>query len=86
MIIDCEGCVMRDLACGDCVVSVLLGPPPEQIGSEEQVALAVLAEGGLVPPLRMLPTPTSRDGAAAGAVRPPGPAGPRRRRPGTASA
>jgi len=27
MIIDCDTCVMRDLACGDCVVSVLLGPP-----------------------------------------------------------
>ena len=55
MIIDCAGCVMRDRACGDCVVSFLLGPPPEQIGSQEQVALAALADGGLVPPLRMRP-------------------------------
>ena len=86
MIIDCEGCVMRDLACGDCVVSVLLGPPPEQIGSEEQVALAVLAEGGLVPPLRMLPAPTSADGGPVGAGQAAGLAGRRRRRPGTASA
>ena len=54
MIIDCAGCVMRDLACGDCVVTFLLGPA-EGIGSEEQAALAVLADGGLVPPLRMRP-------------------------------
>jgi hypothetical protein len=52
MIVDCEGCVMRDVACGDCVVTFLLGPP-EGLGSAEQVALAALADGGLVPPLRM---------------------------------
>ena len=55
MIIDCEGCVMRDRACGDCVVTFLLGPV-EGIGSEERAALAVLADGGLVPPLRMQPS------------------------------
>jgi hypothetical protein len=55
MIVDCEGCVMRDLACGDCVVTHLLGPP-EGLGSAEQVALAALADGGLVPPLRMRST------------------------------
>ncbi len=54
MIIDCEGCQMRDLACDDCVVTFLLGPPGG-LGSAEQSALAVLADGGLVPPLRMLP-------------------------------
>jgi hypothetical protein len=54
MIVDCQGCVMRDVACGDCVVTFLLGPP-EGIGSAEQVALAALADGGLVPPLRMRP-------------------------------
>ena len=27
MLIDCDGCAVRDLACGDCVVTVLLGPP-----------------------------------------------------------
>ena len=54
MIIDCDGCAMRDLACGECVVTFLLGPPDE-LGSAEQTALAVLADGGLVPPLRMRP-------------------------------
>lgn len=53
--IDCDSCVVRGLACHDCVVTVLLGPPPElSFDHEEQAALAVLAESGLVPPLRMV--------------------------------
>lgn len=53
--IDCDTCLVRGLSCHDCVVSVLLGPPPELvIDDEEGRALAVLAEGGLVPPLRMV--------------------------------
>jgi hypothetical protein len=27
MLIDCDECAMRNVACEDCVVSVLLGPP-----------------------------------------------------------
>lgn len=43
------------MACHDCVVTVLLGPPPElAIADEERRALDVLAEGGLVPPLRLV--------------------------------
>ncbi|MGB7979491.1 MAG: hypothetical protein WCF36_01720 [Candidatus Nanopelagicales bacterium] len=64
MIIDCDGCQMRDLACDDCVVTFLLGPPGG-LGSAEQTALAVLADGGLVPPLRMLPG-AGRDGRSGG--------------------
>lgn len=53
--IDCETCVVRGLACHDCVVTVLLGPPPELgFDEEEQRALGVLAGSGLVPPLRMI--------------------------------
>lgn len=53
--IDCDSCVVRGLACHDCVVTVLLGPPPElSFDAEEQAALAVLADSGLVPPLRMV--------------------------------
>ena len=53
--IDCDTCVVRGLACHDCVVTVLLGPPPElTIGEDERRALDVLAEGGLVPPLRLV--------------------------------
>ena len=57
--IDCDSCLVRGLACHDCVVTVLLGPPPElSFDQEERQALGVLAESGLVPPLRMV-TPTS---------------------------
>ncbi len=65
MIIDCDGCAMRDLACDDCVVTSLLGPAPG-LGSAEQAALAVLAEGGLVPPLRMLPVQPEPTGPRTG--------------------
>ena len=58
MIIDCSGCVMRDVACEDCVVSFLLGPA-ERLEPAEQTALAVLADGGLVPPMRMRPDPAA---------------------------
>lgn len=53
--IDCDTCAVRGLACHDCVVTVLLGPPPElTIDDVEHRALDALAEGGLVPPLRMV--------------------------------
>lgn len=53
--IDCDTCAVRGLACHDCVVTVLLGPPPElTFDDEEQRALSVLAQGGLVPPLRLV--------------------------------
>ena len=53
--IDCDTCVVRGLACHDCVVTVLLGPPPElTLDDDERRALDVLAEGGLVPPLRLV--------------------------------
>lgn len=57
MVIECEGCAARGPACGDCVVSVLLGAPPEgvQLDETERRALAALADGGLVPPLRLVP-------------------------------
>ena len=54
MIIDCDQCEMRDVACDDCVVTALLGASTgEEIGGETVDALRVLADGGLVPPLRM---------------------------------
>lgn len=53
--IDCDTCLVRGLACHDCVVTVLLGPPPElTFDEDDQRALAVLAQGGLVPPLRLV--------------------------------
>ncbi len=55
MIIDCDSCVLRARACGDCVVTVLLGGPPQgvELVDEDRQALAVLADSGLVPPLRL---------------------------------
>lgn len=69
MLIDCDTCQVRGLHCGDCVVTVLLGPPAfaEQPGSSassartrfdarEHAALSALADGGLIPPLRLVST------------------------------
>ncbi len=55
VVIDCDSCAVRGLACHDCVVTVLLGPPPDLVfDEEEQRALRVLADSGLVPRLRMV--------------------------------
>lgn len=72
--VDCETCEVRGLACDDCVVAVLLGDPRAtgapaapsaadlDLDAGDRVALAVLADGGLVPPLRMTrPRGESRD-------------------------
>ena len=57
MLIDCDGCAVRDLACADCVVTVLLGGPPGavDVDDDERRALDVLADSGLVPRLRLVP-------------------------------
>ena len=85
MVIDCERCEVRGLACGDCVVGVLLGMPgvvpgaldgpadgadepgrrpsgasAVHLDAPEQRALAVLADQGLVPRLRLVSTPLRR--------------------------
>jgi hypothetical protein len=56
MLIDCETCTVRGLACSDCVVSVLLGVPDDgaELDGPEQDAIGVLADAGLVPPLRLV--------------------------------
>ncbi len=61
MVIDCGRCVMRGAGCQDCVVAVLkpahvTGYLPKAAGSlnEDEVrALGVLADAGMVPPLRL---------------------------------
>ena len=71
MLIDCDGCAVRDLACADCVVTVLLGGPPGvvDVDDDERRALDVLADSGLVPRLRLvplsLPEPVQPPGRAA---------------------
>lgn len=54
MIIDCDSCEVRGLACGDCVVTALLGAPPAEFDDGESAALEALADSGLVPPLRLV--------------------------------
>ena len=72
MLIDCDGCAVRDLACADCVVTVLLGGPPGvvDVDDEERRALDVLADSGLVPRLKLVPLGLPKT------VRPPGRAAP----------
>lgn len=61
MVIDCESCELANIACSECVVSVLLGPPDgialtpvaAEVADEHLAAIAVLADSGLVPPLRL---------------------------------
>lgn len=57
MYIDCDQCAMQHTrACDDCVVSVLLQIGPVDLSDEEVAALGNLAEQGLVPKLRLVPT------------------------------
>jgi hypothetical protein len=42
-------------ACGDCVVTVLLGDGPVEVDETEATAIETLAEQGLVPRLRLVP-------------------------------
>jgi len=55
MLIDCDTCTARGTGCGDCVVTVLLGTPPQgvELDAAERAAIGVLADSGLVPPLRL---------------------------------
>lgn len=71
MIIDCDACVhsparstssSAESACDDCVVSVLLGIRDDRsvvahVDDEHAEAISVLAESGLVPPLRLVRAP-----------------------------
>lgn len=56
LLIDCDRCSVRGAGCGDCVVTFLLGGLPSGVvlDDDEQRAIDVLAEAGLVPPLRMV--------------------------------
>jgi len=52
VIIDCDSCQVRGLACSDCVVSVLQAPPG-RIDDDQREAIETLSEAGMVPPLRL---------------------------------
>jgi hypothetical protein len=55
MRIDCDGCRARGPACGECVVSVMLGPPEDvELDEPTRTALANLAQAGMVPRLMLI--------------------------------
>lgn len=56
MLIDCDTCQVRGIGCGDCVVSVILGGPPDgvELDETERAALDVLAQAGMVPRLQLV--------------------------------
>jgi hypothetical protein len=68
VIIDCDSCEVRGLACADCVVTVLLGAPPEgvELDEAEREAIDVLAGSGLIPPLRLVVTDPGRSARRGG--------------------
>ena len=64
VVVDCDRCLVKGpSACGDCVVTVLLGSPPAgiEIDAEEMEALGALSDSGLVPPLRLVTAVTEPD-------------------------
>ncbi len=56
MIVDCDRCQVRGLACQDCVITVLLGAPPSglELDGTDRLALDTLAEAGMVPHLQLV--------------------------------
>lgn len=57
MLIDCDQCAMQHTsACDDCVVTALFEIGPVELSDDEVTALGNLAETGLVPKLRLVPT------------------------------
>ena len=65
MVIDCDTCEVRGKACSDCVVSFLtieVRPAARQpaasqavtVDADQAAAMEALANGGLVPPLRLV--------------------------------
>src|SRR5258705_10536284 len=62
MLIECDRCEMRDIACPDCVVTALLadGEPVADLDAAERRALRGLADARLVAPLLLRPSATLR--------------------------
>lgn len=56
MIVDCDRCAVRGNACGECVITVLLGTPPGglELDGTDRRALDTLAEAGMVPRLQLV--------------------------------
>lgn len=55
LVIDCDSCEAKPLACSGCVVSFMLGTSQgAELAAEDVRVLDVLADSGLVPPLRLV--------------------------------
>ncbi|MDP1711529.1 MAG: hypothetical protein Q8K86_03610 [Candidatus Nanopelagicaceae bacterium] len=57
MLINCDTCIMRDIACSDCVVSTLLTTPGVDLPEVSQAtaeAIELLSSRGIVRPMRFL--------------------------------
>lgn len=60
--IDCGSCAVRGPACGDCMVTAMLGtddsaasaPGVVEFDGDEVSALKAMTEAGLLPPLRLV--------------------------------
>ncbi|MGQ0849156.1 MAG: hypothetical protein ACT4OP_08585 [Actinomycetota bacterium] len=62
MIIDCDTCIGQyTSACDDCVVSFILHDGTLALEDEELDALKLLADQGLVPGLRLVPSTPLED-------------------------
>jgi hypothetical protein len=53
MTIDCDRCEMRGIGCRDCAITVIESRNVTNLPKAELRALGVLADAGLVPPLRL---------------------------------
>jgi hypothetical protein len=60
MTIECGRCEMRGIGCRDCAIAVIESQNVSDCLTQEQLrALSVLADAGLVPPLRLSPASTA---------------------------
>jgi hypothetical protein len=58
MIIDCHGCQSPGVACGNCAAQAIVSTEREEpldLGPAELRALRVLANAGMIAPLRYVP-------------------------------
>ena len=74
MLIDCDTCTARGLACDGCIMPALLGaspsdesdqPTPPALDEAEQQALRVLADGAMIPPIPVVAVYEKSAGKAA---------------------
>jgi hypothetical protein len=59
MTVECDRCEVRGLACGNCAATFFVAEEPD-LGPAELRALAVLANAGMIPPLRYAPPRLAR--------------------------